>query len=221
MPRPLTDQPQLILALSLHLLLLAFFIALTHLANGGEKKRAEAAAGSLNSVFAGAGTPFSKPVVFTASLGNVLADPAPMERIGNLVRTELGFAAVHTIVPGSVMEVTLDSNRLFRDADVALDPARRPFVTQVASALASPARGVRYDLEIAIGTRLGPATDDAANTLAVRRVAALATALTGAGAPARSVAAGVEAGSPGRLRLLFHVRPAQEPPPPFATRSGQ
>ena len=39
--------------------LLAFFIALTHLANGGERKRAEAVAGSLNSVFAGAGTPFA------------------------------------------------------------------------------------------------------------------------------------------------------------------
>ena len=97
MPRPLTDQPQLILALSLHLLLLAFFIALTHLANGGERKRAEAVAGSLNSVFASAGTPFNKPVVFTASLGDVLADPAPMERIGNLVRTALGFAAVRAL----------------------------------------------------------------------------------------------------------------------------
>ena len=221
MPRPLTDQPQLILALSLHLLLLAFFIALTHLANGGEKKRSEAVAGSLNSVFAGAGTPFNKPIVFTASLGDVLADPAPMDRIGNLVRTELGFAAVREIVPGSVMEVTLDVGRLFHDDDVAVDPAQRPFFARVAAALAAPARGVRYDLEIAIGTRIGPATDDVRTALAVRRVAALATVLTSAGAPARDVAAGVEAGSPGRLRLLFHVRPAQEPPPPFATGSGR
>lgn len=221
MPRPLTDQPQLILALSLHLLLLAFFIALTHLSNGSEHKRAESVAGSLNSVFAGTGTPTDRAAVFTASLGNVLDDPAPMERIGKLVRTELAFANEREIVPGTLMEVTLRVGRLFHDGDVTIDPARQPFFTRVAAALAAPPRGVRYDLELAIGTRRGPATDDAATALAVRRVAALASVLTHAGAPARSVAAGVEAGSPGRLRLLFRVEPAVQPPPPFATGSGR
>ena len=67
----------------------------------------------------------------------------------------------------------------------------------------------------------GPKVVLPVDALAVRPVAALAPVLTSAGAPARDVAAGVEAGSPGRLRLLFHVRPAQEPPPPFATGSGQ
>ena len=221
MPRPLTDQPQLILALSLHLLLLAFFIALTHLSSGGEKGRADAVAGSLNAAFAGAGRPTDKAAVFTASLGNVLADPGPTDRIGDLIRTELAFAAVRDIVPGSLMEVIVDADRLFHGDDVTIDPARRPFFERVAAALADPAPGVRYDLEIAIGTRFGPAKDDAPARLAVSRVAQLAAALTGAGAPARSVAAGVEAGSPGRVRLLFHVRPAQEARPPFATDSGR
>jgi len=221
MPRPLTDQPQLILALSLHLLLLAFFIALTHLANGGEQKRADAVAGSLNAAFAGSGRAAAAPAVFTASLGEVPADPPPMDRIGNLVKTELGFAAVREIVPGSVMEVVLDTDRLFKADDATVDPDRRNFLRHVAAALADPATGVRYDLELAIGTRFGPARDDAPARLAVGRVAALASVLTGAGAPARTVAAGVEAGSPGRVRFLFHVRPAFEPPPPFAADPGR
>ena len=221
MPRPLTDQPQLILALSLHLLLLAFFIALTHLSSGGEKGRADAVAGSLNAAFAGAGRPADKPAIFTASLGNVLADPAPTDRIGALVRTELAFAAVRDIVPGALMEVIVDAGKLFHGDDIAIDPARRPFFERVAAALADPAPGVRYDLEIAIGTRVGPTKDDAPARLAVSRVAQLAAVLTGAGAPARSVAAGIETGSPGRVRLLFHVRPAQAARPPFATDGGR
>lgn len=221
MPRPLTDQPQLILALSLHLLLLAFFIALTHLANGGEQKRAVAVTGSLNAAFAGSGQPVGGPAAFTASLGNVPADPAPTDRLGNLVRTELGFAAVRDIVSGSVMEVVLDTDRLFQGDGTTVHPDRRPFLRHVAAALADPAAGVRYDLELATGTRYGPTEDDAAARLAVGRVAALASMLAGAGAPARSVAAGVEAGLPGRVRFLFHVRPAIEPAPPFAAGPGR
>jgi hypothetical protein len=43
------------------------------------------------------------------------------------------------------------------------------------------------------------------------RAAFLAAVLIGAGAPGSTVAAGVESGREGRLRLLFSVRPRVEP----------
>ena len=49
-----------------------------------------------------------------------------------------------------------------------------------------------------------------AEELAVGRSAFLATVLVGAGTPRRSVAAGIEQGSPGVVQLLFHVRPRSE-----------
>lgn len=207
----LPRNPLLMQVLSVYLLLLAFFVVLNNISSI-ETARSRAVAGSLQSTFATEGRPTSRPAVLTSELGNVLADAALEERIGDLVRTEIGLAEFRVIVPGRVMELVLDEQDLFRGQGVAVDPDHRLFVERIAGILATPAVGVRYDIDILLAGELLPEIPSGAPLdEPAARAAFLADVLTGAGAPAAAVAAGVETGSPGRVRLLFHVRPAVEP----------
>jgi hypothetical protein len=211
MPRDLPRNPLLIQVLSLYLLLLAFFVLLNNVSSV-ETARSKAVAGSLQSTFATEGRPTMAPAVFTSILGNAIADAALEERVGELVRTEIGIAEFHVIVPGRVMEIVLGERDLFRGPGIAIDPRHRGFVEELARIVATPPPGVRYDVDLLIAGGLlqemepGAPLDEPA-----ARSAFLADVLTDAGAPAASVAAGVETGDPGQVRLKFHVRPAVEP----------
>jgi hypothetical protein len=212
MPRDLSRSPLLIQVLSVYLLLLAFFILLNNVASV-ETARSKAVAGSLRSTFASEGRLTEFPTVQTSALGTVLADAALEERLGVLVRTELGFAELRVIEPGRTLELSLGERALFRGGGIAIDPLRRAFVERIAAIVADPPVGVRYDTDILLAGALLPARSGAGAAVdePAARAAFLAAVLIGAGAPGSTVAAGVESGREGRLRLLFSVRPRVEP----------
>lgn len=211
MPRELPRNPLLIQVLSLYLLLLAFFVLLNNISSV-ETARSRAVAGSLQSTFAAEGRRTLSPAVFTSSLGHAIADAALEERIGELVRTEIGLAEFQVVMPGRVMELVLGERDLFRGGGVAIDPRHRRFVERLAAIVASPPVGVRYDVDVLMaGVLLPGMAPGAPLDEPAARAAFLADVLTAAGAPAASVSAGVETGAPGRVRLEFHVRPAVEP----------
>jgi hypothetical protein len=214
MARAQTGQPLLIQVLSLYLLLLAFFVVLTHLSKA-EQDRSMAVSGSVSETFSSAGRPADAAASFTASLGSVLADSGITETLGSLVRTELSFARVRHIVPGTVMEATVAADRLFVPGSGRIDPRYRRFVERLAAVLAQPRGGARLDLEIAAGIAHAAPPDGPAARLAAERSAFLAEVLSVAGAPARNLAGGVEPGLADMVRLLFHVRPETEPGPSF------
>lgn len=200
MLRALPRNPLLLQVLSLYLLLLAFFVLLNSL-SAPQQDRLRAVKGSLSETFAASGTPARTTRQFTSSMGNVVAHAGFLERIGSLVRTELAFAKVRDVLPGRLMEVSMATDKLFRDANVSIDPLYRPTLEAMVAAMRQPPQGVRYEIEILVGT-------DGAQTLPGARSAYLATVFVSAGAPRRRVAAGVEHGSPGIVRLRFRVRPA-------------
>jgi hypothetical protein len=202
MLRDASHNPFQMLVLSLYLLLLAFFVVLNSISNV-EVTRLRAVSGSLNETFAAEGRPADKSVTLVSSQGNVLSDRAFLSRLGNLVRTEFAFAKVEDVLPGRLMAVTMSADSLFIPGREAINPLRRPIIDRVAKALINPSPGVRYDVDILVGKS---ATDD----LVVGRSAFLANVFAAAGSPARSIAAGIEPDSPGRLRFLFHVRPRDE-----------
>lgn len=198
MARSLPRNPILLQVLSLYLLLLAFFVLLNSL-SATREDRLRAVKGSLSETFATSGTPAEETRQLTSSMGNIVANAGFLDRIGSLVRTELGFARIREITPGRLMEVSMPTERLFRGTRVSVDPLYRPTIVAMASALRQPAWGVRYEVEILAGA-------DGDRVLPGARSAYLATVFTGAGAPRRRVAAGVEYGSPGVLTLRFRVR---------------
>ncbi|MDA0651893.1 MAG: hypothetical protein O3C49_01285 [Proteobacteria bacterium] len=194
--------PLLILVLSLYLLLLAFFVVLNTISNV-DISRTRAVSGSLNETFAANGRPADKSIKLVSSQGNLLADAAFLSRVGNLIRTELAFAHVEDVLPGRLMVVTMSADSLFIPGREAIDPLHRPIIDRVAKALINPSPGVRYDVDILVGHSN---TDD----LVLGRSAFLANSFAAAGAPPRSIAAGIEQHSPGQLKFLFHVRPRNE-----------
>lgn len=198
MPRALPRNPMLLQVLSLYLLLLAFFVLLNSL-SAPEQSRLRAVKGSLSETFAASGKPARETRQLTSSAGNILVDAGFLDRIGSLVRTELGFAKIRNVTPGRLMEVSMGAHELFRDAKVSINPLYRPTIEAMAAAARTPSNGVRYEIEILVGKEGG-------QNLPGARSAYLATVFTGAGAPRRSVAAGVEHGSPGVVRLRFRVR---------------
>ena len=202
MLRETPRNPLLMLVLSLYLLLLAFFVVLNTISNV-EVTRLQAVSGSLNETFAAEGKPTPKTVKLVSSAGNIFSDTAFLSRVGNLIGTELALATVEEILPGRLMEVTMSADSLYIQGREAINPLRRSIVDRVAKALINPSPGVRYDVDILVG-------DSATDGLAVGRSAFLANAFALAGSPARSIAAGIEQGAPGQLRLLFHVRPRNE-----------
>ena len=202
MLRDAPRNPLLIQVLSLYLLLLAFFVVLNTISHV-ETARAKAVSGSLNETFAADGNPNRKTVKLVSSQGNVLTDAKFLSRVGNLIKTELGFAKIEEVQPGRLMAVSLSADSLFVAGQEAINPLYRPMIDRVAQALKNPSPGIRYDVDILVGSA-------AADNLALGRSAYLANVFAAAGSPARSIAAGIEQDSPGNLRLLFHVRPRNE-----------
>jgi hypothetical protein len=194
--------PLLFQILSLYLLLLAFFVVLNAISHV-ENARSRAVTGSLNETFAAQGTPTDETRSLTSSTGAVVADAAFTKRVGNLIRTELELAEIEEVEPGRLLAVRAPADSFFVPGRAAIDPLHRRLVERVADAMKSPAAGIRYDVDIMLGVA-------GRDGLATRRAAYLASVFAAAGAPARNVAAGIEHGTPGRLSLLFHIRPLSE-----------
>ncbi len=197
--------PTLIQVLSLYLLLLAFFVILYNISKV-EQFKTSAVADSLNAAFADHGQTTAKPTRLTSALGRIIADHAFQQRIGQLIANEIPLARITEIKPGSVFEARVPVEALFEHDDVA--PARLPWTRRLADALADSPPGMRYEVDLMIGTAAdgdGAATHRA---LSLARAGRLAARLVAAGAPPGQVAAGLERGDPNWVRLLFYVRGA-------------
>jgi hypothetical protein len=200
--REASRKPLLFQILILYLLLLAFFVVLNSISHV-EKARSRAVAGSLNETFAAEGVPVDKTRPFVSSAGTVIAVVAFMERIGNLIRTDLQLVEIAEVEPGRLLSVRLAADAFFAPGSAAIDPLHRSLVERIVQAMKDPGPGIRYDVDI----MLGAGRKDA---LATRRSAYLASVFAAAGAPPRSIAAGIEHGTPGSLSLHFHVRSPSE-----------
>ncbi len=200
--REASRNPLLFQILSLYLLLLAFFVVLTAISHV-EKARSRAVAGSLNEPFAADGTPAENSRSLTSSVGAVVADAAFTSRVGNLIRTELQLAEITEVEPGRILSVRLPADSFFVPGKAAIDPLHRSLVERIAGAMREPGPGVRYDVDILLGT-------SGRDALATRRSAYLAAVFAAAGAPPRNIAAGIERKTAGSLAMFFHIRPQAE-----------
>lgn len=201
-------ETNMFLFLGLFLLLLAFFVVLVHNAKYLESRK-NAVFGSVAAAFESRGLPALRPDIMTSNIENAVADSAFIERIGALVRTHIPIAEVTVVKPGRDTEIRVPAATLFRQGNVS--PRGRLLLARVAEALARPPAGLRYELEIRVGTagiladtmqgmRRGP----------IRIASSLAQLVEELGAPASVVSAGMDSGGAGWIRLLFHVRGATE-----------
>jgi len=202
MLRDAPRNPLLVQVLSLYLLLLAFFVVLNTISRV-EEARLKAVSGSLNETFAAVGLPADETLRITSNEGEILQDAAFLKRLGSLIKTELAIAEVSELSLGRTLEVVVSTSALYVADQAAIAPEHRQLIDDVAKAVRTPPRDLRYDVEILLGS-------DPGNELAVSRAAYLADVFAAAGVQKRSLLAGLERGRSGDLRLRFHVRPIRE-----------
>lgn len=199
----------LALFLALYLMLLAFFITLiSH--SSFEAEKSARTIDSLNARFqASGGTLLGR---FTGDAGVVVAEARSFfEAVGTVFETAIPLARVAEPVPGRVLEVTLPAEAIFTPGLAEVRPARRDLLDRVAAAMGGAPPGYRYGMEIVIGSDY-PVGDPLplTETLATARAGALARAAVARGVPAAALAAGVEPGAEGIVRLTFRVSDAAE-----------
>lgn len=212
----------LVQVLSLYLLLLCFFILLFQMSRV-EELRSKAVAGSLNAAFAANGRPTEDPETLTAMDGTALADARLRDALGDLVRTALPLAEVAVVKPGEAYVVTIPEQAAFLPGTALLRPAVEPVLARMAAAAARGEGDVAFGIEVTVAAPpIPPDALAAGEPLAIGRAGALAAALVAAGARPGTVAAGVEQGVAGDVRLLFrpdgrgkaHARAATAGGPP-------
>ncbi len=198
--------------LGLYLLLLAFFILLNSISTYEEIKTKKAIE-SLSSTFAATGPPTEKPVVFTSDVGAIPEAEQLQNVITHLVKTAIPIEEVKLKRGGGQMRVTIPVETMFEPDSARILPGVEEFLNGLAEALSTPPPGFRFDFEATLGAaELRAEILKDGEPLQLSRAGALARDLRRRGAPARSVAVGVEPGDPAGLRLLFYIRDEEGEP---------
>ena len=192
-----------IILISLYLLLLAFFIMLTALSQR-EITRAEAAVGSVSKAFRPDLANETLQRTTDEAAGVFRARDAYLSSVRATFADTLPVARFETSADGNVLRAQVPVETLFRPDDTAIYASAGKLVAGLASALTRLEPDQRYRLEVVL--RSGPvlpAGDTLGQVLEVRRVAALARALRGEGAPGALVSVGVQPGDPGLVQFGF------------------
>lgn len=199
--------------LGLYLVLLAFFVFLTSISSF-EATRS-------NAVIKSVVTSFSSPDVIRAM--RPIESEAELELEGQELRDNLvdlfgkqvPGTRLETLTPGRVMEATFNAENSFSEDNRSLRPGLAALTRQIAAILRSRPAGGRFEIDVIIGAGAADGVDAATvgdnRRTAIWRAGAIARALITKGSPEGSVAAGIDDGVAGRLRLRFYVRAHDEP----------
>ncbi|MDR3514843.1 MAG: hypothetical protein P4M00_03445 [Azospirillaceae bacterium] len=200
----------LTLLMSLFLVMLAVFATLVALSSM-QKNRVRAVMASLDTAFAarGRGPLIRLPEIEASAI--LPGEGLPLfQRLGAQVGADIEGAHVDLAGNGAVLVLRLPIERLFDPEQAELLAVRAGLLDRLADALRQPPAGVRVDLQALIGinTAVGATLG---HDLAVSRAAAFARTLFRRGVPADLIAAGLEHGQAGEIRLILSVHAAGGP----------
>lgn len=201
----------IVLFLSLYLLLLAFFIVLNSISTIEEEKRyAVLTSVALTFGWEGSrGVEAQPPAVVE---GQFLEPEKFHEKIADLVKTAFPLAQVKVVTPNRLMQVSVPAESLFVADEARFGGEAVAFLAEVADALGRNPLGVRYEAEIVVAGAWITARELAGGeTLDIARAGALGSELGRLGAPPGTVVTGVDHDESGEIRLMFHIRPEEEP----------
>lgn len=200
----------LALFLGLYLLVLAFFIVLVSISSY-ENVRSKAVMDSLSSTFASFIGPSTDLTPFNALEGDVVAGQRFQEQVTRLYSAAIQVVEIETVQPGRSMRLKLPADALFEPGLTTIRPVQHPLLDRTVAALSGAPSGLRYDMEIALGSET---VEDGAlpigETLALKRIGALAREMRARGAPGGTVAVGLKPGRPDEAVIWFFVRPIED-----------
>ena len=191
------------LFLALYLLLLAFFIVL-HSISQREEARTAAAIDSLTATFRAQRLASLEIPQLTSTAA--LLDPVESFRaaVRGVFERELRIARFDILQLGDAMRVRVRSDALFVPGEATLRRERAKLMNALADALGRRSTDLRFEVEFILGS--GRTLPVPAPGLTVRRAGALARDLLGRGVAAAQIAAGVAAGDPAVIQMLFYAR---------------
>lgn len=211
MRRPEAKDPTLVQVLSLFLLLLAFFIVLFNVSRA-DRGRTDAVGESLTSAFRTAGLQTTTPEIHASQSGEAPGPELALERLGDLVRTELRAAEIRVVRPGRLMQVRTATGDLFLPGSPELRAERGGFLWELARLVGTPVDGRRHKVEIYIGSDwITPDQMKGVIPVPISRAANLADQLIARGALAGTVMAGIRPDDDGTVTLLFRIDPEFRP----------
>lgn len=212
MDAPLSQQrqrrrdPTVFVFLSLYLLLLAFFVLLNAISKK-ESARAEMAIGSLTSTFRTSVDVSVDQLVASTSAGVFRARAVFFADVKKLFEQTLPIADFEAVQRGTVLRTELSIAEIFRPERAQLHSKSGPLLDGIANSISGGVSGIRYEMELLIGT--GPVLPQGAGahqSMAVRRAGAFARELRARGVPPEAIRVGVMPGDLGQLQLSFYAR---------------
>jgi len=207
--------PVLVQALSLYLLLLAFFVALYNISRTEEPK-AKAVTASVQATFAeGVLAPIDigqSPV----EIGRVHTPVEFLNQLGRVVQTNLPLALFDIVRPDRSLEIRVPLAALFVDGTARLRREAAGLADRLAAAVHEMPAGVFVDVDVVHPVRGTVELQHGERApIELARSAILAGLLSERGGLRGSTAAAVAVAEPGLMRILFHLRYDGEASPPL------
>lgn len=208
------------LFLSLFLLILAFFILLVTISTI-EDVKSSAVKDSLSSAFKSIVPPSTSPTEFTSKDGDFIAGQQFQEQIDGIFATALRVAKVEVVQPGRLMRVKFPTNNLYVGETAEINSSAFALLDRIVAALSAPPPGLRFDMELVIGSPYSPNTGMATEqTLEMARVGGFARVMTERGLPSGNVAIGLMPGDTEDVTIWFYTRDAVERRPDLELTEG-
>lgn len=200
--------PNIVALLALNLLLLGFFVLLNALSHF-EEDRTRRVLRSVDQAFNGRVEALKSEAAYSAALGPLNGTEAMIDSVGELFTSLIPAVERELSASGTRLRLELPVGSLFRLDSVALQSGRGVLMKRFAEALTRNGRGrLYYEVELlhGIAREATPGLIEAgADSLEVRRTAALVLALAKRGVPSDKLSVGVIPGRPGRVQVVVQV----------------
>ncbi|MCH8213858.1 MAG: hypothetical protein IIC54_07280 [Proteobacteria bacterium] len=189
---------------------MSFFILLVTISTREELKT-QAVMDSLTSTFRTILPPSTDLTAFSAKEGEVVIGQRFQEQITKIFTTSMRVIKVEIVQPGRVMRVVMAADSLFLTGETEIRPARFPLLDRLVATLSGRPPGVRFDMELVIGSAYTPDNDlPIRQTLEMARVGSFARAMLARGVPPDSISVGLKPGNREDVVIWFYVRDPEE-----------
>lgn len=192
--------------LGLFLVVLAFMIVLLSISRP-EGGRSAAVIGSVSSTFAPSPPRASGPFPAGGRRGEVLGGEAVLDRLQQLIASQLAIAEIERPRRGDVMTVSMPADALFHAGKARLREHLLPLLDRIVTAISGAPGGTGVEVRLLLGTagsdaRLLPS---AADSVALRRAGAWVRAMIGRGIDGNRLAVGLRAQPERQAAWQFRV----------------
>lgn len=198
--------PSVVLFVGLYLLLLAFFVLLNVISTL-DAQRTKSVLDSLTATFRSDFGPLSARPVYSSDIEAPLVSNRLMSDVEQLFENAMPISQVDILLHGNLLEVILVADEMFVPGQADVRPEYEGLFSRLHEIMLSGPASLRYDMGIVIDSPpISEKTLAAGQTLEMARVGGFARRMAAQGADPVYMYAGIDYSTPGRFRLLFHIR---------------